>query len=174
MHTLRETAIRNVASGENVVIYQPANLYDCTLGDNVFVGPFVEIQGHTRIGNDSKIQSHTFICEYVTIGERCFIDARRDVRQRYVPRGKAQRRPRELGKNCDWQRCVYRQRRNHSGGQHLRWGRDWRGQRGDQIHYGERRVGREPGKAAAAAITKMPYHMGRHCERFSDYARQDL
>ena len=33
MHTLRETAIRNVASGENVVIYQPANLYDCTLGD---------------------------------------------------------------------------------------------------------------------------------------------
>ena len=73
MHTLRETAIRNVASGENVVIYQPANLYDCTLGDNVFVGPFVEIQGNSRIGNDSKIQSHTFICEYVTIGERCFI-----------------------------------------------------------------------------------------------------
>lgn len=73
MHTLRETAIRNVTSGENVVIYQPANLYDCTLDDNVFVGPFVEIQGHTRIGRDSKIQSHTFICEYVTIGERCFI-----------------------------------------------------------------------------------------------------
>ena len=73
MHTLRETGIRNVTSGENVVIYQPANLYDCTLGDNVFVGPFVEIQGHTRIGADSKIQSHTFICEYVTIGERCFI-----------------------------------------------------------------------------------------------------
>lgn len=73
MHTLRETGIRNVASGENVVIYQPANLYDCALGDNVFVGPFVEIQGDTRIGNDSKIQSHTFICEYVTIGERCFI-----------------------------------------------------------------------------------------------------
>jgi carbonic anhydrase/acetyltransferase-like protein (isoleucine patch superfamily) len=73
MHTLRETGIRNVTSGENVVIYQPANLYDCTLGDNVFVGPFVEIQGNTRIGADSKIQSHTFICEYVTIGERCFI-----------------------------------------------------------------------------------------------------
>jgi bifunctional N-acetylglucosamine-1-phosphate-uridyltransferase/glucosamine-1-phosphate-acetyltransferase GlmU-like protein len=54
MHTLRETGIRNVASGENVVIYQPANLYDCTLGDNVFVGPFVEIQGHTRIGATVK------------------------------------------------------------------------------------------------------------------------
>ena len=73
MHTLRETAIRNVTSGENVVIYQPANLYDCVLGDNVFVGPFVEIQGNTRIGANSKIQSHTFICEYVTIGQRCFI-----------------------------------------------------------------------------------------------------
>ena len=70
MHTLRETAIRNVTSGENVVIYQPANLYDCVLGDNVFVGPFVEIQGNTRIGANSKIQSHTFICEY---GQRCFI-----------------------------------------------------------------------------------------------------
>ena len=73
MHTLRETGIRNITSGENVTIYQPANLYDCELGDNVFVGPFVEIQGNTRIGADSKIQSHTFICEYVTIGERCFI-----------------------------------------------------------------------------------------------------
>ncbi|MDU2480957.1 MAG: acyltransferase [Klebsiella sp.] len=73
MHTLRETAIRNVTSGENVVIYLPANLYDCVLGDNVFVGPFVEIQGNTRIGANSKIQSHTFICEYVTIGQRCFI-----------------------------------------------------------------------------------------------------
>ena len=64
--TLRDTGVRNVICGENVVIYQPANLYDCQLGDNVFIGPFVEIQGHTRIGADSKIQSHSFICEYVT------------------------------------------------------------------------------------------------------------
>ncbi|AEG96594.1 acyltransferase [Klebsiella aerogenes] len=71
--TLRDTGVRNVICGENVVIYQPANLYDCQLDDNVFIGPFVEIQGHTRIGADSKIQSHSFICEYVTIGQRCFI-----------------------------------------------------------------------------------------------------
>lgn len=45
MPELRDTGVRNVVCGENVVIYQPANLYDCTLGDNVFVGPFVEIQG---------------------------------------------------------------------------------------------------------------------------------
>lgn len=73
MHTLRDTGVRNVESGENVVIYQPANLYNCRLGDNVFVGPFVEIQGNTSVGADTKIQSHTFICEYVTLGERCFI-----------------------------------------------------------------------------------------------------
>lgn len=73
MPTLRDTGVRNVESGENVVIYQPANLYNCRLGDNVFVGPFVEIQGNTSVGADTKIQSHTFICEYVTLGERCFI-----------------------------------------------------------------------------------------------------
>ncbi|QOV64362.1 acyltransferase [Kosakonia pseudosacchari] len=71
--SLRQTAIRNVTCGENVVIYEPVNLYGCTLADDVFVGPFVEIQGHTQVGKGSKIQSHSFICEYVTIGERCFI-----------------------------------------------------------------------------------------------------
>lgn len=71
--SLRQAAVRNVVCGENVVIYEPANLYDCTLADDVFVGPFVEIQGHTQVGKGSKIQSHSFICEYVTIGERCFI-----------------------------------------------------------------------------------------------------
>lgn len=75
MHTasLRHAAVRNVVCGVNVVIYEPANLYDCTLADEVFVGPFVEIQGNTQIGKATKIQSHTFICEYVTIGEGCFI-----------------------------------------------------------------------------------------------------
>ena len=71
--TTKSVAIRNVVRGENVVIYEPVNLYDCKLEDGVFIGPFVEIQGHTRIGKGSKIQSHTFICEYVTVGERCFI-----------------------------------------------------------------------------------------------------
>ncbi|MDZ7322902.1 N-acetyltransferase [Kosakonia sacchari] len=71
--SLRQTAVRNVTCGDNVVIYEPANLYDCTLADDVFIGPFVEIQGHTQVGKGSKIQSHSFICEYVTIGERCFI-----------------------------------------------------------------------------------------------------
>ena len=72
-YTQRNVQIRNVKAGQDVVIYQPANVYDCALGDDVFVGPFVEIQANTSIGRGTKIQSHTFICEYVTVGENCFI-----------------------------------------------------------------------------------------------------
>ena len=49
MPELRDTGVRNVVCGENVVIYQPANLYDCQLGDNVFVGPFVEISNNADV-----------------------------------------------------------------------------------------------------------------------------
>lgn len=49
------------------------NLYGCTLGPNVFVGPFVEIQKNVSIGQSSRIQSHAFICEGVQIGERVFV-----------------------------------------------------------------------------------------------------
>ena len=149
---LRQSAVRNVTCGENVVIYEPANLYDCTLGDNVFVGPFVEIQGNTQIGADSKIQSHTFICEYVTLGARCFIG---HVRQRYVPRRKTQRRPQQLGKNYDWRRCFDRQRGDHSGGHCLRWRGHRRRKRSDQINHRERRVRGKPGKIIASPVTSL-------------------
>ena len=49
------------------------NIYGCTFGKDVFVGPFVEIQKNTTIGNLTRIQSHSFICEGVSIGEDCFI-----------------------------------------------------------------------------------------------------
>ena len=49
------------------------NIYGCEFGKDVFVGPFVEIQKGTKIGNLTRIQSHSFICEGVTIGEDCFI-----------------------------------------------------------------------------------------------------
>lgn len=74
MVDFRQVQVKNdVITGEGVVIYQPANLYGCTLQDGVFIGPFVEIQGNSVVGRGSKIQSHCFICEYVTIGENCFI-----------------------------------------------------------------------------------------------------
>lgn len=70
---LRTSQVRDVCAGNGVVVYQPANIYQCTLEDGVFVGPFVEIQRGCRIGAASRIQSHTFICENVTVGQRCFI-----------------------------------------------------------------------------------------------------
>jgi len=52
---------------------EPVNLYECEIGDNSFVGPFVEIQKGVIIGSNCRIQSHAFICELVTIGDNCFI-----------------------------------------------------------------------------------------------------
>jgi len=69
----RQSAIRDVLFGSNVTIVEPCNLYECTIGDDVFVGPFVEIQKNVIIGKRCKIQSHSFICELVTIGDDCFI-----------------------------------------------------------------------------------------------------
>lgn len=41
--------------------------------NDVFIGPFVEIQNNVTIGNRSKVQSHSFICELVTVGNDTFI-----------------------------------------------------------------------------------------------------
>ena len=71
--TLFQSQIREVKMGANVKIVEPCNLYECELGDEVFVGPFVEIQKGVKIGEKSRIQSHTFVCELVNIGESCFI-----------------------------------------------------------------------------------------------------
>ena len=65
--------IREVSFGENVKIVEPCNLYECFLDDGVFVGPFVEIQKGVKIGANTRVQSHSFICELVSIGENCFI-----------------------------------------------------------------------------------------------------
>jgi len=65
--------IKNVDFGSNVTIIEPVNLYGCSIGDDSFVGPFVEIQKNVTIGKHVKIQSHSFICELVSIGDECFI-----------------------------------------------------------------------------------------------------
>lgn len=68
-----ESQIRDVQFGQNVKIVKPVNVYGCTIGDDCFIGPFVEIQKDVSIGNKTKVQSHSFICELVTIGDECFI-----------------------------------------------------------------------------------------------------
>ena len=59
--------------GTGVTVVEPSNLYGCSLGDNVFIGPFVEIQTGVVIKKNSRVQSHSFLCEGVEIGEDCVI-----------------------------------------------------------------------------------------------------
>ena len=68
-----QIGIVDVECGKGVTIVEPSNIYGCSLGDDVFIGPFVEIQRRVSIGARTRIQSHAFICELVTIGEDCFI-----------------------------------------------------------------------------------------------------
>lgn len=70
---LKSVGIVNVAFGMNVTVVEPSNVYGCTIGDDVFVGPFVEIQKDVTIGARTRVQSHSFICELVTIGADCFV-----------------------------------------------------------------------------------------------------
>lgn len=71
--TFYECVVRAVEFGKGVKVVQPVNLYECTIGDDCFIGPFVEIQKGVKIGKRTKVQSHTFICELVSIGDDCFI-----------------------------------------------------------------------------------------------------
>ena len=70
---VKKVMIRDVVFGKNVLVIEPANLYECEIGDDCFIGPFVEIQNNVRIGKNCRIQSHAFICELVEIGDHCFI-----------------------------------------------------------------------------------------------------
>lgn len=70
---VREVGILNVRAPESVCVMMPSNLYGCELGEEVFIGPFVEIQCDVRIGARTRVQSHSFICSLVEIGEDCFI-----------------------------------------------------------------------------------------------------
>lgn len=67
--------IRDCKIGKNVKIPFPdlVNLYECSIGDDTFIGPFVEIQRGSSIGKRCRIQSHSFVCEGVSIGNEVFI-----------------------------------------------------------------------------------------------------
>ena len=71
--TLLSISIRDVQFGHHVKVVEPANLYGCKIGDETFVGPFVEIQAGAVIGRRCRIQSHAFVCDKVVIGDDCFV-----------------------------------------------------------------------------------------------------
>lgn len=70
---LYPSKIIDVDFGENVTIIEPSNIYGCQIGDDTVIGPFTEIQKNVKIGKNCKIQSHSFICELVTIGDNTVI-----------------------------------------------------------------------------------------------------
>jgi acetyltransferase-like isoleucine patch superfamily enzyme len=72
-YTIKEASIHNVEFGDSVTVVNPVNLYGCKIGSNAFIGPFVEIQRNVSIGDRTRIQSHSFICELVDIGKDCFV-----------------------------------------------------------------------------------------------------
>ena len=65
--------IKDCLIGNDTKIMEFVNLYGCNIGKNCFVGPFVEIQKNVNIDDNTRISSHTFICEGVDIGKYCFI-----------------------------------------------------------------------------------------------------
>src|SRR5437870_10966786 len=73
----RDALLRRIAPdvklGKNVKLYAFVNLYGCEIGDETSIGTFVEIQKGAKIGARCKIQSHTFICEGVTIEDEVFV-----------------------------------------------------------------------------------------------------
>jgi acetyltransferase-like isoleucine patch superfamily enzyme len=68
-----KSKVVDVSFGEGVTVVEPVNLYGCSLDDGAFVGPFVEIQRGVKVGKRTRVQSHSFVCELVTIGDDCFI-----------------------------------------------------------------------------------------------------
>ena len=69
----KNSSIKNIKAGRNLMIINPVNIYGACFENDVFVGPFTEIQKNTKIKSNTRIQSHSFICEFVTIGRNCFI-----------------------------------------------------------------------------------------------------
>ena len=71
--TIDEVGIVDADFGARAKVVAPVNIYGCALGDDCFVGPFVEIQKGVKIGDRCRIQSHSFICELVSVGNDCTI-----------------------------------------------------------------------------------------------------
>ena len=65
--------LRDVNFGPAVIVHPFTNLYGCWIGEHTRIGSFVEVQRGAVIGARCKIQSHTFICDGVTIGDGVFV-----------------------------------------------------------------------------------------------------
>ena len=67
------TGIRDSSFGENCVVADCVNIYEAKFGSDCFIGPWVEVQARAVIGSRVRLQSHSLICEGITIGDDTFI-----------------------------------------------------------------------------------------------------
>jgi UDP-2-acetamido-3-amino-2,3-dideoxy-glucuronate N-acetyltransferase len=56
-----------------VISAELVNIYGCVIGEQTMIGPFVEIQKGAVVGARCKIQSHSFLCEGVTLEDEVFV-----------------------------------------------------------------------------------------------------
>jgi acetyltransferase-like isoleucine patch superfamily enzyme len=65
----------DVKFGKNVRVFDRVlvNLFGCEIGDDTFIGPFVEITRGTVVGRNCKIESHSFLCDRVTLEDDVFV-----------------------------------------------------------------------------------------------------
>ncbi len=65
----------DVKIGYGVKIFDEklVNIFSCTIGDGTFVGPFVEITRGVVMGKNCKIESHSFVCDGVTLEDGVFV-----------------------------------------------------------------------------------------------------
>ena len=81
---INKSQIRDVNFGKDCKVIEPVNLYECNLGNNVFIGPFVEIAKGVIIADNTKISSHSFVCELVSIGKNCFIGSNSVIKENSI------------------------------------------------------------------------------------------
>lgn len=65
--------LKDCKVSDSFKVCEPVNLYGCSLGEDCFIGPFVEIQKNSSVGDRSRVSSHSFICEGVSIGKDVFV-----------------------------------------------------------------------------------------------------
>jgi len=73
VYNVKSVGIVDCEISDSCTVVMPSNLYGCQVSEGCFIGPFVEVQRNVRIGAFTRIQSHSFICEFVSLGEKCFI-----------------------------------------------------------------------------------------------------
>ena len=131
--------ISDVAFGDDVVVGPFTNLYGCAIAAGSRIGPFVEIQRGASVGERCKIQSHTFVCSGVTIGDEVFVG--HGVMFINDKRPRATNDDGALQSEDDWECCRHDRRRPGVD----RLGRGRPGRRADRCRRaGRRRRGGDP------------------------------